>query len=37
MKLMKNILETIFYILIGTLPITLPIFGCWLLGILINL
>lgn len=37
MKLFKDILETIFYILIGILPITFPIFGCWLLGILINL
>lgn len=36
-KLIKNILETILYILLGTMPITLPFLGCYILGILVNL
>ena len=37
LKLTKDILETIIYIIIGTAPITLPFLSCCLLGVLVSL
>ncbi len=37
LKLTKDILETIIYIIIGTAPITIPFLSCCLLGVLVNL
>ena len=37
LKLFKDILESIVYILLGTIPVTLPFLSCYILGILINL
>lgn len=36
-KLIKDILETIIYIIIGTAPITIPFLSCCFLGVLVNL
>ena len=37
LKLFKDILETILYVLLGTMPITLPFLSCYILNILVNL
>ena len=37
LKLTKDILEAILYILLGIMPITFPFVGCYILGILANL
>ena len=36
-KLIKDILETILYILLGTMPITLPFVSSYILGVLVSL